>query len=96
MADRGEAKANEELLEEHECLSQEARVQAVKLEPMHIVDWEEAQEVDVALAGCHKWLLLRKDKLLPQQDTLLKECLGAEAETEQGKIFFRICKTVSS
>ena len=34
-----EAKASEELLEEHEHLSQEARVQAMKLEPMHIVDW---------------------------------------------------------
>ena len=42
-ADRGEAKASEELLEEHEHLSQEARMQVVKLEPMHIVDWEEAQ-----------------------------------------------------
>ena len=65
-ADRGEAKANEELLEEHECLSQEARVQAVKLEPMHIVDWEQAQEVDAVLAGCHKWLHLRKGMPPPQ------------------------------
>ena len=55
-ANRGEAKANEELLEEHECLSREARVQAAKLEPMHIVDWEQAQEADVALARCCKWL----------------------------------------
>ena len=59
-ADRGEAKANKELLEEHEHLSWEARVQAAKLEPMHIVDWEQAQEADVALAGCRKWLHLRK------------------------------------
>ena len=59
-ADRGEAKANEELLEKHECLSREARVQVARLEPMHIVDWEQAQEADVALAGCHKWLHLRK------------------------------------
>ena len=34
-ANRGEAKASEELWEEHERLSQEARVQAAKLEPMH-------------------------------------------------------------
>ena len=54
VADRGEAKANKELLEEHEHLSQETRVQEVKLEPMHIVDWEEAQEVDAVLAGCCK------------------------------------------
>ena len=31
VANRGEAKANEKLLEEHEHLSREARVQAVKL-----------------------------------------------------------------
>ena len=37
-ANRGEARASEELLGEHEHLSQEARVQAVKLEPMHIID----------------------------------------------------------
>ena len=89
-ANRGEAEANEGLLEEHEHLSQEARVQAVKLELMHIVDWEQAQEVDVTLAGCRKWLHLRKDMLPPRQDTLLKECLGAEAKTEQGKMFFHI------
>ena len=63
VADRGEAEANEGLLEEHERLSQEARVQVAKLEPMHIVDWEQAQEADVALAGCHKWLGLRKGTL---------------------------------
>ena len=90
MADRGKAKASEGLLKEHEHLSQEARVQAAKLEPMHIVDWEEAQEADAALAVCCKWLYLRKDTPLPQQDTFLKECLGAEAEMEQGKMFFHI------
>ena len=45
---------SEELLEEHEHLCQEARVQVAKLTPMHIVDWEEAQEADAALAACHK------------------------------------------
>ena len=59
-SDRGEAEANEGLLEEHECLSQEARVQAAKLELMHVVDWEQAQEADVTLAACCKWLHLRK------------------------------------
>ena len=57
---------------------------------MHIVDWEEAQEADAALATCCKWLHLRKDMPLPQRDTFLKECLGAEAEMEQGKMFFHI------
>ena len=89
-ADWSEAKASEELLEEHERLSQEARVQAAKLEPMHIADCEEAQEADVALAACHKWLHLRKNTPLPWQDTVLKECLRVEAEMEQGKMFFHI------
>ena len=93
-ANRGEARANEGLLEEHEHLSWEARVQAAKLKPMHIVDWEQAQEADVALAGCCRWLHLRKGTPPPRQDTLLKECLGVEAEMEQGKMFFRICNSL--
>ena len=71
VADRGETKANEELWEEHEHLGQEARVQAVKLELMHTVHWEEAQEADAALARCHKWLYLRKDMPLLQRDAFL-------------------------
>ena len=55
----------------------------MKLELMHIVDWEQTQEADVALAGCHKWLHLRKGMPPSRRDTLLKECLGAEAKTEQ-------------
>ena len=31
---------------------------------------------------------------LPQQDTLLKKCLGAEAKTEKGKMFFCICNSL--
>ena len=90
----GAANRGEELLEEHKHLSQEARVQVTKLEPMHIVDWEEAQEANAALAACRKWLHLRKDTPLPWWDTFLKECLGAEAETEQGKMFFHICNSL--
>ena len=32
--------------------------------------------------------------LPPRWDTFLKECLGAEAEMEQGKMFFHICKSL--
>ena len=53
-ANQSEVGVSEKLLEEHECLSQEARVQAAKLALMHIVDWEEAQEADAALATCCK------------------------------------------
>ena len=89
-ANRSKAKAREELWEEHEHLSQEVRVQAVKLKPMHIVNWGEAQEDDTLLATCRKWLHLWKETPLLQQDALLKECLGVEAEMEQGKMFFHI------
>ena len=86
-ADRGEVRASEELLEEDEHLSWEARVQAAKLAPMHIA---EAQEADTALAACRKWLCLRRDMPLPKWDALLKKCLGTEAEIEQDKTLFRI------
>ena len=42
----------------------------------------------------HKWLCLRTDMPLPKQDALLKKCLGTEAETEQGKMLFRICNSL--
>ena len=38
-ADQGEAEANESLLCKHVCLTGETRVQAVRLVPMHVVDW---------------------------------------------------------
>ena len=94
VADQGEVRVSEELLEEHEHLSQGARVQAVKFASMHIVDWEEAQEADTVLAACCKWLHLRRDTPLPKWDALLKECPGAEAKTEQGKTFFHICNSL--
>ena len=54
--DRSKAEANETLLCEHICLVDEARVQAAKLAPMHVVNWEDAKGADVALAACRKWL----------------------------------------
>ena len=57
---------------------------------MHVVDWEQAQEADVTLAACCKWLHLRKGMPPSRRDTLLKKYLGVEAETEQGKMFFCI------
>ena len=59
--DQGEAETNESLLCEHVCLVDEARVQATKFVPMHVVDWLEAQEGDAALATCIKWLKAQKD-----------------------------------
>ena len=93
-ANWGKVRVSEGLLEEHEHLSWEVRVQAAKLAPMHIIDWAEAQEADAALATCHKWLHLRRDMPLPKQDALLKKCLGMEAETEQGSMLFCICNSL--
>ena len=94
VADWGEVRVSEKLLEEHEHLSQEARVQGAKLAPMHIIDWAEAQEADAALATCCKWFRIRKDTPLPKRDALLKKCLGTEAEMEQGKMLFHICNSL--
>ena len=55
-ADRSEAEANKALLCEHVCLVDEAKVQAAKLAPMHVVNWEDAQGADAVLAACRKWL----------------------------------------
>ena len=62
----------------------------MKLELMHVVDWEQAEKADVTLAACHKWICLWKGMPPSRQDTLLKEYLGAEAEMEQGKMFLCI------
>ena len=54
--DLSEAEANEALLCEHVHLVDEVRVQAAKLAPMHVVNWEDAQGADVVPASCRKWL----------------------------------------
>ena len=66
VANQGEVRVSEELLEEHEHLSWEVRVQVAKLAPIHIVDWAEAQEADATLATYCKWLCLRRDTPLPK------------------------------
>ena len=42
-ADQSKAEANKALLCEHVCLVDEARVQAARLAPMHVVNWKDAQ-----------------------------------------------------
>ena len=51
---------NEALLCKHVCLVDEARVQAAKLAPMHVVDLWEAHKEDIVLAVCIKWLKSQK------------------------------------
>ena len=89
-ADRGEVKASEELLCEHVCLENEAHVQAVKLAPMLIVDWGEAQEADAVLATCQDGFTLTRTPHSQKRDALLKKYLGDHAETEEGRALFCI------
>ena len=44
-ADQSEAETNEALLCKHVCLVDEARVQAAKLAPMHVVNWEDCKHL---------------------------------------------------
>ena len=59
--DQGEAEASEELFCKHVHLKNEVQAQAVKLAPMHMVDWREVQEADAVLAACRKWLHICRD-----------------------------------
>ena len=53
---RCEAQASDALRKEHEWLGEEACLQAMKLAPMHVVDWAESQDSNPLLAACKKWL----------------------------------------
>ena len=92
---RGETEAGQELLCEHVCLENEAHVKAVKLAPMHVVDWSEAQEMDAVLVACHWWLKTRKDTPLPKRDGLLKQYLGCHAEMEEGHALFHVWNSLA-
>ena len=70
---QSKAKANEALLCEHVCLVDEARVQAVKLVSMHIVNWEDAQRANAVLAACKRWLKAQRDTPAKKRDALLKK-----------------------
>ena len=86
---RCEAQVNDALRKEHEWLREEAHLQAVKLAPMHVVDWAELQNYDPMLATCKKWLRMCKEILSPKRDTLLHELLGRHMEGE-GCALFRV------
>ena len=75
-------------------LKNEARVQAVKLAPMHMVDLGEAQEVDTVLAASRKWLHTHKDTPPQKKDVPLKKYLGSQADTEEGRTLFCMCNSL--
>ena len=62
----------------------------LKLAPMHVTNWEEAQGEDVLLASCCKWMSTKKDVPLQKRDTLLRTCVGEHSDSEEGKVLFRI------
>ena len=93
-ADHSEANANEALLCEHVCLVDEVRVQAARLAPMHVVNWEDAQGADTVLAACRKWLKAHKDTPAKRRDALLKKYLGSQADMEEGHTLFCICNSL--
>ena len=62
----------------------------LKLAPMHVTNWEEAQDEDVLLATCHKWMRTKKDVPPQKRDALLKTCMGKHSDSEEGKVLFHI------
>ena len=69
-------------------------MQAAKLAPMHMVDWGEAQEADVVLAACRKWLQTCRDTLPQKRYVLLKKYLGSQADMEEGHTLFYMCNSL--
>ena len=86
---RCEAQASNALRKEHKWLSEEACLQAMKLAPMHVVDWVESQDSDPMLAACKKWLRTCREVPSPKRDTLLCELLGPHMEGK-GHMLFRV------
>ena len=93
-ADHSEVNASEALLCEHVCLVDEVRVQATRLAPMHVVNWEDVQGADMVLATCRKWLKAHKDTPAERKDALLKKYLGSQADTEEGHTLFCVCNSL--
>ena len=51
---RCKAQVSDALRKEHEWLREKACLQAMKLAPMHVVDWVELQDSDPMLGTCKK------------------------------------------
>ena len=89
-ADCSKVDANKALLHEHVCLVEEVRLQAARLAPMHVVNWEDAQGADMVLAACRNWLKACKNTPAKKRDALLRKYLGSQADTEEGCTLFHI------
>ena len=88
--DQSEPEANEALLCEHVHLVDEVRVQAANLAPMYVVNWEDTQGANTALAACRNSLKAHKDTPAEKRDALLKKYLGSQVDTEEDHGFFHM------
>ena len=88
--ERGEVLVSQPLRVEHDRLSEESQAHGLKLAPMHMTNWAEAQGEDVLLATCWKCMQTRKDVPLQKRDALLRTCMGKHSDSEEGKALFRI------
>ena len=75
---------------EQDCLSEESQAHTLRLAPMHMTNWAEAQDEDELLATCQKWMHIRKDVSLQKRDALLRRCMGEHSDSEEGKALFCI------
>ena len=91
--ERGEVLISQPLRVEHDHLNEESQARALKLAPMHVTNWEEAQGEDVLLAACRKWMSTKKNVSLQKRDALLRTCMGEHSDSEEGKALFRVRNT---
>ena len=75
---------------EHDRLSEESQASTLRLAPMHVINWAQAQGEDALLAACQKWMHTRKGVALQKRDALLRICMGKHSESEEGRALFRI------
>ena len=88
--ERGAVLISQPLRVEHDRLEEETQAHALKLAPMHVTNWEEAQGEDMLLATCRKWMSTIKDVPPQKRDALLKTCMGKHSDSEEGKALCHI------
>ena len=90
ITERREVLISRPLRVECDCLDEEVQARTLKLAPMHVTNWEEAQCEDMLLAACHKWMSMKKNITPQRRDALLKTCMGEHLNSEEGKALFHI------
>ena len=88
--ERGEVLISQPLRVECDHLDEEAQAYTLKLAPIHMTIWEEAQGENVLLATYRKWMSMKKDIPPQKRDALLKTCMGKHSDSEEGKALFCI------